>query len=182
MISFDCGRFCAPGNHDIPACCDNESTVPILYRDEFRWLKTRGRFWTRMRRRTKAARRLTDTLHETYVAAECPGPQACRRSLRSIACRAFPFDPYLDGKGRVLGLVYQVERRDRCPLVGKPAGLYNPAYVARAIRFWREILHALPEEREVYAKHSRKLRRRARRKGERVRIIRPQSGRGHTCK
>ena len=172
MTDIDCGRLCAPKNEGIPYCCDQDSVVPLLYRDEYRWHRGQDRFWKKMQVRTAEHRRLIKDTHPYNVFAECPGPGQCSRGKRALVCRMFPFEPYVDKEGNVLGLVYQDERKDGCPLIGKPKSAYNPKYLANSIRFWQEVLDSLPHERELYMGESRKRDRRAKRAGQRLRIIR----------
>jgi hypothetical protein len=58
-------------------------------------------------------------------------------------------------------------------LIGRPARLYNPKYIANSIRFWSELFEIYPEEKEMYIRESRKRRRRTERKGKRFKVIRP---------
>jgi hypothetical protein len=172
MTDFDCGKLCAPGNEGIPHCCDPDSVVPLLYRDEYRWHRKRGTFWRRMKAKTAEDRRLMAGAYRYNVFARCPGPAECKRSLRALVCRVFPFEPYVDDGGKVLGLVYQEERKDRCALIGRPRRSYNPRYLANAVTFWQEVLDLLPKERKLYIEESRKRDRRVRRKGKTLQLFR----------
>jgi hypothetical protein len=172
MTDFDCASLCAPNPGEIPPCCDNRETVPVLYRDEYRRYRRRTDFWKKHVPTDRAGRKLAEQMASYNVLAECPGPRACRRSLRALVCRMFPFEPHLDEEGRVVGLVYQEERSDRCPLVGKPRSLYNDRYIRNSIIFWSELLDRLPDEKEMYLEESRKLRRRCRRRGVKPRVFR----------
>jgi hypothetical protein len=89
---------------------------------------------------------------------------------------AFPFEPHLDRDGKVLGLVFIEEGSDECPLVRKPLRIYNPLYITNAIQFWQELIELIPDEKELYTSESRKRERRAKRRGERVRIITVDKG------
>ena len=51
-----------------------------------------------------------------YVYAFCPGPGQCQRTKRSLVCRTFPFEPQVDKKGKVLGLVYINSGTENCIL------------------------------------------------------------------
>lgn len=172
MTDFDCGKLCASKNGDIPFCCDNREVAPVLYEREYRWLKKCGDLWKRMPVRTKAERKLVEESLSFYVFARCRGHTRCSRALRSIACRTFPFEPFVDERGCVVGLIYQDEHGSRCPLVGKPRRAYNPNYITNALRFWWELLESLPEERKMYAKLSRERERLARRLGKSLRVFR----------
>jgi hypothetical protein len=161
MTDFDCGRRCAPNNGDIPYCCDGKKVVPILYRDEYKWLRTKKKFWRKMPIKTAFEKKLIQDTCYYNVFALCPGVQDCRRTLRALVCRLFPFEPFLDERGFVLGLVYQDGENEQCPLVGKPQRIYNPQYIKNSIRVWQELVDTFPEEKDMYVRESRKRARRA---------------------
>lgn len=176
MVHFDCGELCAPGNEGIPYCCDDELVAPILYREELAWHRKNGKFWGKMPVRNSADRKMVRELCSYNVYAECPGPQRCVRSKRSLVCMAFPFEPHVDRDGKVLGLVFIDEGSEECPLVRKPLRIYNPLYITNAIQFWQELIELIPDEKELYTSESRKRERRAKRRGERIRIITVDKG------
>jgi hypothetical protein len=173
VTPFDCGRLCAPGNGGVPVCCDHDRAVPVLYRDEFEWHRERTGFWRKLKPRSKADRAFVATIADYCVAATCPGIRSCSRALRSIACRAFPFEPHLDKDGVFAGLTFNYGLDDGCPL-------YQPRYwpsisqtfIVNATLVWQHILTLLPDERELYTDESRALRRRLKQKGERVPLFR----------
>ena len=171
MTDFDCGRLCAPGNDGVPYCCDGSRCVPVLFREEYEWHRRRYSFWRRMPVRTKQDRELVGRARAYNVFGSCPGPGGCRRPCRALVCRLFPFEPFVRDDGRVLGLVYQEERKQDCPLIGKPKGVYNPAYIRNAVRVWQEILDSVSSERDLYIGESRKRERRAARTGKRHRVL-----------
>ena len=172
MIDFDCGKLCAPGNDGVPLCCDHRISVPLLLRDEFRWHRKRHTFWKKMPRKSKSQRALAEECrHSPDVLALCPGPAKCEREKRAFACRTFPFEPHCDAKGRVLGLAFNYTPEIPCPLRRKRKVAYNPEYIRNAIKFWNQILEIFPEERSLYTRESKKLRREARRKGRKVRLF-----------
>ena len=107
MTDFDCGSKCAPGNDGVPYCCDREQVTPVLFRDEYRWHREQGAFWKKMPIKTKKEKKLVEETCTYNVFSMCPGVESCRRTLRSLSCRMFPFEPFLDKKGAVIGLVYQ---------------------------------------------------------------------------
>ena len=53
-------------------------------------------------------------MHAECCAAECKGAAACERENRSLACRAFPFFPYITREGEIVGLAYYWVFEDRC--------------------------------------------------------------------
>jgi hypothetical protein len=177
MIDFNCGELCAPRNGGIPNCCESESVVPVLFRDELRWhRKKNGNFWKKMPVRTKADREFVKDACSYYLFAVCGGPGQCRRPKRSLNCMTFPFEPHVDREGRVVGLVYKDEGDEECPLMKKSPGIYNPDYISNSIRFWQELIDLYEEEQELYMSESRKRERRVRRKGIKVRVFRAGNG------
>lgn len=171
MVGFDCGQLCAPGNGGVPCCCEPGHAVPILYRDEYRWHKRQSRFWRKFKVRSRADRELKESLHKSYVPAACRGSAECQRTRRALVCRTFPFEPHLDDDGNVVGITYQYEHAHFCPLVGKPKSTFNPLYIRNSVRLWQELLALLPEEKAMYVKESRKLRRKFRKQTRRVHVF-----------
>jgi hypothetical protein len=129
--------------------------------------------------RTKDDQKMTKELCSYNIYSVCPGPEKCIRSKRSLICMTFPFEPYVDRSGRVLGLVYKNDENDGCPLVGKPGSIYNPVYITNSILFWQELLDMFPEEKELYMEESQKHRRMAKRKRRKLRIITRERGMKH---
>jgi hypothetical protein len=176
MIDFDCGRLCAPSNEGIPICCDNDSVVPILFREEFKLQKAKGRFWKKMPVKTKADREFVKDSYSYYVFALCPGHENCLRSRRSLNCMTYPFEPHIDRKGRVVGLVYKDEGDEECPLVRRSWKIYNPVYISNSVLFWQELTDLVPGEKELYLSESRKRERKAKRMRKRIRIFTAEKG------
>ena len=172
MTNFDCGKYCAPHNEGIPYCCDSKLVVPVLFRNEYRWhRRMNGTFWRKMPIKTKKERRLVEESCSYYVFSLCPGVKGCRRTLRSLCCRLFPFEPFLDKDGTVKGLVYQDGENERCPLIGKPQHIFNPVYISNSILVWQELVDIFPEEKDMYLRESRKRRCQATRRSKPLRIF-----------
>ncbi len=169
MTDSDCGRYCAPQNNDVPYCCDQEKLVPVLFKDEYKWHRKQGDFWKKMSIQTKSDKRLVQDSCSYNVFATCPGVKNCRRTLRSLACRLFPFEPFIDKTGCVMGLVYQNGENECCSLFGKPQRIYNQTYIRNAIRVWQELVDIFPEEKDMYMLESRK--RQAARMGKSTRFF-----------
>lgn len=155
---FDCGKRCAPHNEGIPFCCDDEWAVPVLYRTEWAFLKARTDLWRRFRPRNRTERRMVEETHEDHVFAVCRGAHACDRRFRSITCRIFPFYPFLDPEGNLLGLVYNYTLEGKCVLVDRPRWVTR-RYRREALRFWRRLLERLPEEKAFFIRESAQFRR-----------------------
>jgi hypothetical protein len=169
MIDFDCGALCAPTNDGVPACCDIEHAVPMLYRDEYRWLRKKSTFWKRYPRRGAEDREYAESMEDEFrVLAVCPGAKRCDRAQRSLVCRTFPFEPFVDGRGRMLGLTYNTEAGRSCPLTSRGESSYNPRYLKNCRMFWETVLEIFPDERNMYIEESRRRKRLWRRRGRAV--------------
>ena len=161
MTDFDCGKHCAPQNSGVPYCCDKGKVTPVLFKDEYQWHRQRGGFWRKMPVKTKSDRKLVEESCSYNVFAVCPGVQNCRRTSRSLTCRLFPFEPFLDSTGYVKGLVYQDGDNRSCSLMEKPQHMYNQLYIRNAIRVWQELVDTFPEDKDLYMRESRKRTRQA---------------------
>lgn len=111
---FDCGKKCAPHNNGEPVCCSTEHAIPIADKAEFELLRSRTDLWRRYKPTDAQARREIAGMHADCIAIECKGARHCERDNRTMACRAFPFYPYMDRKGEILGLTYFWAFEDRC--------------------------------------------------------------------
>jgi hypothetical protein len=114
---FDCGRFCAPLNNGQPVCCDTTHAIPVVDKPEFSLLNSRTDLWTRFKPHDATARKIVSELHKDCVAVECKGARFCERDNRTLACRAFPFYPYFNREGELLGLGTYWIFADRCWLM-----------------------------------------------------------------
>lgn len=191
LCAFDCGTLCAPGNGGIPACCTNEDCPPIIYTDELRWLRSRTNLWRKRRACTAEDKRDDAEIEDHVKYAQCKGVANCDRRYRTLTCRFFPLEPYVDEKGVFVGLTYVYECEHVCPIVANDNIEINPEYVRQAIAVWREIFRAYPLEYETYRDESRKLRRRFRRRNRPValftetessRSLLGTTGRGTACR
>ena len=171
MIDFDCGKLCAPKNGGMPYCCENESVVPILFYEEYKWHQGNGKYWKKMPPKTKEIRKFIEESEPYYVFSKCPGPESCVRSKRSLNCMTFPFEPHLSKDGDILGLAYANTHKAECSLIGKPEKTYNPLYISNVIKFWQAIFELYPEEEQMYFDESRKRERRLKRQGKRLRVF-----------
>ena len=111
---FDCGRRCAPHNGGTPVCCSTEHAVPILDKAEFALLKTRSDLWRPYKATDAEGRAIVADMHHECCAAECKGAAHCERENRTMACRAFPFFPYITRDNEIVGLAYYWVFEDRC--------------------------------------------------------------------
>jgi hypothetical protein len=114
---FDCGKYCAPLNGGQPVCCTTEHAIPIVDKTEFALLKSRTDLWRRYVIKDAQARKLLSDLHKTTCAIECKGAAFCERENRTLACRTFPFYPYITRDDEIIGLATYWTFEDRCWLM-----------------------------------------------------------------
>lgn len=153
--TFDCGKKCAPFNDGEPFCCDTGWVVPIAFKDEWKYLEKKTNLWHEFRPRNSDEFDLIDEIDEDEsVFIECKGVKYCERENRSISCRTFPFEPYLDTRGNLLGLVYNRVIEDKCYLVDRPQ-IVTKEFVRQYMRFIEKFFKMLPSEKELYMEQSR---------------------------
>ena len=114
IAAFDCGQHCAPYNDGDPVCCTTSQVIPVLYTEEWALLQSRTKLWHQFMPMDSYERRLVAETPVGQCLMECSGAQFCERENRSLACRAFPFFPYLNRQGQFVGLSYYWEYADRC--------------------------------------------------------------------
>ena len=111
---FDCGRKCAPLNGGEPVCCSTQNAVPVVHKVEFDLLKTRTDLWTKFKPYDFATREIVAELTSDCMAITCKGARHCERDNRTIACRGFPFFPYITRQREFVGLGTYWVFEDRC--------------------------------------------------------------------
>lgn len=114
---YDCGRFCSPLNGGTPVCCSTQHAVPVVERTEYALLKSRTDLWHRFKPYDAPTRKIVDELNKSCCAIECKGARFCERDNRTMACRTFPFYPYIDREGEFIGLGTYWIYEDRCWLI-----------------------------------------------------------------
>lgn len=157
VTTFDCGTLCAPKNGGVPVCCHASSIVPVLYKAELALLRRRSDLW-RKHVPVGVDAALRDRARACDVFAVCKGHTHCERDNRSLACRTFPFEPYLDHDDRFAGLVFAFEFSHLCPLITSDHEI-RPDFIAQCSAMWRSMFHRDPAERAFHAGCSRTLRR-----------------------
>jgi len=158
VSKFDCGRKCAPLNGGEPVCCTTGHAIPVVEKAEFAFLKSRTDLWSRYRARDAASRKIVDELPRSTCAIECKGVQFCERDNRTIACRAFPFYPYLTARGDFIGLSVYWTFEDRCWMIAR-LDLAEPAFVKEMVAAFESIFELDADERETMRAHSASARR-----------------------
>src|SRR5689334_7462661 len=111
---FDCGRKCAPLNGGEPVCCSTQNAVPVVHKVEFDLLKTRTDLWTKFKPYDYATKQIVAELTPDCTAIACKGVRHCERDNRTIACRGFPFYPYLTRQKEFVGIGTYWVFEDRC--------------------------------------------------------------------
>ena len=117
ISKYDCGKYCAALNGGQPVCCTTEHAIPIVDKTEFTLLKSRTDLWFPYVVKDAQARKLLSDLHKTTCAIECKGAAFCERENRTLACRTFPFYPYITRENEVVGMATYWTFEDRCWLM-----------------------------------------------------------------
>lgn len=158
VTSFDCGTLCAPDNGGVPVCCHSDLIVPVLYKAEYQLLRKRSELWHKFVPRTEQQKELGEDMRGCDMLAECKGAEFCERDNRSLACRTFPLEPYLDHDEELVGLVYNWDFKGTCPLVGSRHQIL-PEYIDQCLRMWEKAFEFSEDEKFFYVGHSERLRR-----------------------
>ncbi|MEJ2262374.1 MAG: hypothetical protein P8X95_02950 [Anaerolineales bacterium] len=168
IAALNCGHKCAPYNErGVPFCCDTLHAVPAAYEAEWVYLKANSDLWRPWVGKNSAETEdLRAQTPSGQVLIACLGYSQCQRGYRSITCRSFPFFPYINSKGDFLGLSYYWEYEDRCWVISN-LDTVTAEYRDEFIDAYETIFEHMPDEHEVYAKHS-KLMRNAFQKGRRA--------------
>jgi len=170
---FDCGKLCAPDNDGVPYCCDSDWLIPVMYKYEYTYLKKKSNLWKRFKPKTKHEQNIVDETDNNTVFGDCLGHENCDRRFRSVCCRIFPFEPYLDLDGNLLGLTYSYRLDGECPILFKP-DLVSKKFISDQIKMWKYIFRKEPGEIEVYREQSIQIRRYCSRKERPLYILTPK--------
>ena len=172
LTNFDCGSLCSDEN-GVPYCCSTENAIPLLYTAEFSWFSKHTRLWSPWKPDNKEDLKMKkeDESKDTMYCT-CQGVKKCKRPYRSISCRIFPLEPYIDRRGVFSGLVFMKEFEDSCPL-GKKQGKIRQQFVDQHYNFWEKLMFRLPEEFETYKASSIGMRISAKRKNRKIHILFP---------
>ncbi len=158
VTNYDCGTLCRDDNNGSPFCCVTENAVPLLYKKEFELLKSRSDLWKVWNPTDPKERKLLDEHdEENTVFCKCKGAQFCERDNRSVSCRTFPLEPYIDKRGVFVGLVFMKEFSTGCPLTKRSKDI-RQEFVDNHFIFWEKLMLRRPVEFETYTKSSRSYR------------------------
>jgi len=167
---FDCGRFCSPLNNGEPVCCSTDNAIPIVDKTEFQLLKSRTDLWHLYKPVDATSRQIVDELHKSCTAIECKGARFCERDNRTMACRAFPFYPYFNREGELLGLATYWGFEDRCWLISNMQ-VVERDFVQEFIAAYEYIFARDPDELKAMKSQSAYHRRTFSRRGEPIALI-----------
>ena len=172
-MPFDCGTKCGPTNGGLPVCCGQETTVPVLYEQELAFLAERTKLWTAWQPLSWFDKSVDLGASDGQVMAFCKGVQHCERDNRSIVCRTFPFDPYTNATGEILGLVYNRVLGERCWLHDQH-GRIRADFIAENLSYWHLLFDRLPTEADAFVHASVALRRHHGRNHLPLLVLRPE--------
>ena len=145
---YDCGRFCSPLNNGSPVCCDTNHAIPVVDKTEYQLLKSRTDLWGPYKPNDAESRKIVATLHKSCTAIECKGAMFCERDNRTLACRAFPFYPYITRDDELVGLATYWIFADRCWLISNMQ-VVEQQFIQEFVAAYERVFKHDPEEREV---------------------------------
>ena len=155
---FDCGRKCAPLNGGEPVCCSTQNAVPVVHKVEFDLLKTRTDLWTKFKPYDYATRQIVEELTSDCMAITCKGVRYCERDNRTIACRGFPFYPYLTRQKEFVGLGTYWVFEDRCWMMSN-LEIVDQAFIDQFVATYEALFVKDPSEFTTYVDFSAAARR-----------------------
>jgi hypothetical protein len=159
VAAFDCGAKCAPYNENgVPFCCDTRHMVPAAYAAEWEYLKANTDLWHPWEAdQPGETERLQAETPAGQVLISCLGHTCCQRNFRSLACRSFPFFPYIDAGGEFIGMSYYWEYEDRCWVVNN-LHVVTSEYRRQFIAAYDELFERLPQEYETFFQYGEWMR------------------------
>jgi hypothetical protein len=155
---FDCGRKCAPLNGGEPVCCSTQNAVPVVHKVEYDFLKPRTDLWSKFKPYDYATRQIVDELTSDCMAIHCKGARFCERDNRTIACRGFPFYPYITRERRFVGLGTYWTFEDRCWMMSN-IEIVDRAFIDQFVATYEALFVKDPNEFTTYVDFSASARR-----------------------
>lgn len=179
LTTYDCGTLCK-NDKGVPLCCIVDEAVPLLYKTELSCLMKKGDLWFAFKPKTKEDRELIKTADSDQVFAECKGVSHCVRTQRSLCCRTFPLEPYLDKRNIFAGLTFleefmKVDKKNnlpKCPMTLRPQDI-RQEFVDAHFTFWEKLMFRRPEEFATYKDTSKKARAKIKRTGVKIPVLLP---------
>jgi Fe-S-cluster containining protein len=155
---FDCGRMCAPLNGGEPVCCSTQHAVPIVTTHEYELLKKRAKMWHRFKPFDRDTRQIVKELDSGCKAIECEGARHCERDNRTLACRSFPFFPYLTKEKELIGLSYYWSFEDRCWVISN-LSIVEQEFIDEIINVHEYLFKKDEDEKDAFLEQSASMRR-----------------------
>lgn len=156
---FDCGAKCAPYNErGVPFCCDVRHALPTAYDAEWDYLQANTDLWRPFEGSGKQTEKLLAGVPDQQSAIVCLGHTRCQRNYRAIACRSFPFFPYVTLEGEFIGMAYYWEYEDRCWVISHLETVTDE-YRREFTAAYDTLFEWYPEEREAFRQHAIRVRR-----------------------
>jgi hypothetical protein len=168
---YDCGKKCAPFNNGEPVCCSTGHAIPIVEHSEYALLKSRTDMWTPFKPKTAADRaEVADLKGSACRAVECKGARNCERDNRSMACRSFPFFPYFNPAGELVGLATYWSFEGQCWVISNLTIVERP-FIDDMIASHELLFEKDDDWRKTYRSQSATMRGVYSRKNERFPVI-----------
>jgi hypothetical protein len=130
----------------------------VVHKAEWKLLQTRTDLWHRYRPTDAVGRQIVAETHSSCAAIECKGARFCERENRSLACRAFPFFPYVSRGGKVLGLTVYWTFEDRCWVISN-LKVVSREFIQECLDVHNYLFGRDREEFEVFRDYSAVMRR-----------------------
>lgn len=159
ITKVDCGQKCTPHNPSgKPFCCDICEAVPAAYESEWATVQVDSQLWHPYRGDECEASQLDDDeMPAGMIPLACLGHEHCERDNRLIACRQFPFFPYVSDDYEFLGLAYDVAFEEKCWVLSH-LDQVTDAYRAEFVATFDKIFALFQDEFDGYALRSEILR------------------------
>lgn len=155
---FDCGRKCAPLNGGEPVCCSTQNAVPVVHKVEFDLLKSRTDLWSRFKPYDYATRQIMKEVTSDCMAIHCKGARHCERDNRTIACRGFPFYPYITRQRQFIGIGTYWVFEDRCWMMSN-LEIVDTRFIEQFVATYEALFVKDPSEFTTYVDFSAAARR-----------------------
>jgi len=176
ISELDCGELCASHNpNGVPFCCDICHAIPAVYKQEWNYLQSNTDLWHNWRpdectNSLSSSQQIEEDLPENMLSMACKGVQFCQREFRTIACRQFPFFPYITEDFRFIGMSYEWEFERQCWIISN-LDQVSSVYRFEFINTFDELFNQWPEEMESYAIKSEEMRSNFLQRGKRIPIL-----------
>ena len=167
---LDCGKACAPLNGGVPVCCSTDNAIPIVEKTEWALLKSRSDLWRKFKAKDSVSRKIVKELPHSTCAIECKGSAFCERDNRSLACRSFPFFPYLTKEGKLVGLTCYWAFEDRCWVISN-LRVVEKEFVDEMISAYEYLFKKDKDYHEAYYRESVTMRRLFSRRNRTIQLV-----------